>query len=130
MNEKIPVKDGMIKVVDGQSILLGSKCSECGQAFFPTESLCLNCGSEMLDEITLSRKGTLYSYSAVEMPCANFKPPYAVGFVDMPEGVRIFGQLDIKEKLSFKIGMEMEIYVDTLWQEGGKDIIGYRFSPL
>ena len=130
MKEKVPVKNGMIKVVDDQTILLGSKCSECGQAFFPTESLCLNCGSEILEEITLSKKGTLYSYSVVEMPCANFKPPYAVGFVDMPEEVRIFGQLDIKKNLPFKVGMKMEIYVDTLWQEDDKDIIGYRFSPL
>jgi len=120
----------MLKKVDGQTVLLGSKCRECGQAFFPTESLCLNCGSETLEEFTLNKKGTLYSYSAVDMPCANFKPPYAVGYVDMKDGVRIFGQLDIKEDLPFKIGMEMEIYVDTLWQEDGKDVIGYRFSPL
>ena len=48
----------------------------------------------------------------------------------MPEGLRIFGPLDIIADQPFKIGMEMEVHEDTLWTEGEKEYVGYRFRPL
>lgn len=130
MREQTPIKIGLVKEVNGELKFIGSRCTKCGQTYFPSEIRCLNCGFETLQEVSLSPEGKLYSYSKVEMPCAHFKPPYAVGFVDMPEGVRIFGQLDIKNEKPFKIGMKMKIYLDVLWNEDGKDVMGYRFSPL
>lgn len=110
--------------------LLASKCKVCGQVFFPKTKLCMGCLHEEMDEIALSRRGKLFTFTVVHMPAANFQPPYAVGFVDLPEGVRIFSQLDLLQNKSFRVDMEMELKVDTLWQEEDKKILGYRFSAV
>ena len=130
MAEKVPIREGMFREGPSGMILLAGKCKTCGQVFFPKTPSCLSCGNDMTEEISLSKKGKLYSYSVVQMPSSHFKPPYAVGYVDMPEGVRIFGQLDMVEEKPFQVGMAMKVYVDTLWQEENKEIFGYRFSPI
>jgi uncharacterized OB-fold protein len=48
----------------------------------------------------------------------------------MPEGVRIFAPLVISDEKSIQIGMEMEVIIDTLWQEGDNEVIGYKFKPV
>ncbi len=46
------------------------------------------------------------------MPAGHFKPPYAVGYIKMPEGIRIFAPLKMVEEKPFKVGHE--------------DVSGYR----
>jgi uncharacterized OB-fold protein len=130
MSEQIPIKEGIFKAgLDGYRLIAG-KCESCGQVFFPNIPTCLDCGHETVVETELDKVGKLYSYSVVQMPSSKFKPPYAVGYVDLAGGVRIFTQLDIKEDKPFKVGMEMALNVNTLWQEEGHDVIGYRFAPV
>jgi len=62
------------------------------------------------------------------MPASGFQPPYAVGFVDLPEGVRVFTPLEMEEGKAFKEGMEMEVRVGTLWEEGDKEVMGFKFA--
>ncbi len=108
---------------------MGNKCKSCGQVFFPKVVACLNCLVENMEELKLSRRGKLYSYTIARMPSLHFEAPYAVGYVDVPEGVRIFAPLKIREGKAFQIGMEMEVVIETLWKEGEKEIIGYKFQP-
>jgi len=64
------------------------------------------------------------------MPSTRFISPYAIGYVDMPEGVRVFAPLKAEEGKPFKIGMEMEVVIDELWQEEDRRIVGYKFKPV
>jgi uncharacterized OB-fold protein len=64
------------------------------------------------------------------MPALHFKPPYAVGYVELPEGVRVFAPLEMVDDRPFKVGMEMEVRVDPLWHEGETAVIGFRFTPI
>lgn len=130
MLEKVPVRDGIFAEGPDGISLLANRCKSCGQVFFPKVQSCLNCFHKELEEISLSRRGNLFSYTIVHMPTIHFKPPFAIGYVDLPEGVRVFAPLDIVEDKPFKVGMDMEIAVGTLWQEDDKDIVGYRFSPV
>jgi uncharacterized OB-fold protein len=79
----------------------------------------------------LNRKGKLFTYTKVDIPSKNFKPPYAIGYIDLPEGIRIFSQIKDWEKYDLKVGMEMELVIDTLWEDNeGTKIIGYKFRPM
>jgi len=78
----------------------------------------------------LSRRGRLYSYTIAHMPSTHFQPPYAIGFVDLPEGVRVFAPLKMTEAKPFKVGMDMEVVIEKLWQEDDKQVIGYKFKPV
>ena len=130
MAKRVPIREGtFIDTPDG-GILLANKCKSCGQTFFPKAQLCLSCFQEDMEEITLSRKGKLYSYTVAHMPSTHFEPPYAIGYVDMPEGVRVFAPLIMMEDKPLQVDMDMEMVIEKLWEEKGKDVIGYKFKPV
>lgn len=130
MTEKVPVKEGTFAGLEGEGKLLGSRCKMCGAIFFPKSDLCFECFGEENEEMELSRRGSLYSYTISRMASKNFKPPYAIGLIEMPEGIRVLSPLDWKEGDDLKSGMEMEVFIDSLWMEDDKEIIGYKFRPV
>jgi len=130
MAEKIPVREGVFIDSPEGGILLSNKCESCGQVYFPKVDFCLSCFNDEMKEIELSRQGELYSYTIGHLPSMHFQPPYAVGYVDMPEGVRVFAPLKMVEDKPLVVGMEMEVVVEKLWDEKDKEIIGYKFRPL
>jgi uncharacterized OB-fold protein len=79
MTVRIPVKEGIFtESVDGGT-LLGNKCKSCGQVFFPRAQFCLSCFHETMEEVSLARRGKLYSYVISHMPSTHFEAPYAAG---------------------------------------------------
>lgn len=109
--------------------LRGSACSNCEKTFFPPRSRCPDCLATDLTAVPLGEKGSLYSFTTVHIPTKNFKPPFTVGYVDMDEGVRIFGQIRLKEGQSLKLGLPMKMSIDYLWPDAdGKEVAGYLFE--
>ncbi len=130
MAEGIPIKEGAFVECPEGGTLLANKCKLCGQVFFPKAVVCLSCFNEDMEELKLSRRGKLYSYTIGRMPSMHFESPYAIGYVDMPEGVRIFAPLKMTEDKPFNLGMEMQVVIEKLWQEDDKEVIGYKFEPF
>ncbi len=130
MTEQIPIRADILHEGPDGTRLIGGKCDSCGQVFFPNAEFCLACGHENLTETLLSEKGSLHSFTVVHMPASGFPPPFAIGYIDIEQGVRIFSQLCMDEENPFQTGMEMKLETGTLWCEEDKDIIGYRFSPV
>src|SRR3972149_5244919 len=74
--------------------LVGSHCKKCGQNYFPAREICPKCFAEgEMEKIKLSNRGKLYSYSIVYVGPKEFIRPYAIRYVDLPERVRVLGQL-------------------------------------
>jgi uncharacterized OB-fold protein len=70
------------------------KCTECGRVYFPKRVFCTECGSDRpMLEYLLTGPGKLYSHSLIHAAPKAFAPPYAVGYVDLPENVRVLGQI-------------------------------------
>lgn len=127
LKDRVMLREGLI----GESgNLLASKCKNCGQIFFPQRDRCLECNHTGLETIKLGTNGILYTFTIVQMPTEHFSPPYAIGWVECPEKVRVFGQIRGYVNKPLKIGMPMKIITDVLWQEEDKDIIAYKFEPL
>lgn len=130
MNETIDVKEGIFRQTTQGGVLIGARCSACGQVHFPAVALCLACLGESVEEVELSREGELFCETTVHMSTANFSPPYSVGYVKLPEGVKLFTPLRSVESKPFKVGMRMSLELVPMWSEDGKDVIAYRFYPL
>lgn len=132
MAERVPIREGTFIESAKGGILLANRCKSCGQTFFPKSSICFNCFSEDMEEMELSRIGKLYSFATAYMPSVHFQPPYTVGMVEMPEGMRVFGPLKIQEgeRERLRVGMEMEVIIEKLWEEGETEVIGYKFKPV
>lgn len=114
-------------------ILAGSRCKSCRSVFFPKQKHCVNCYKSEMEEIPLSKKGILYTYTVVRYAPKGFRTPYAIGYVQLPEGVRIFSQLTdcepFEEKL--RLGMQVEMIMDELFvDKEGIANISFKFKPL
>jgi uncharacterized OB-fold protein len=134
---RIPIIPGIIHEAtssDDKSYLIGSRCRVCGRTFFPKQSVCRICMvDETMEETTLSTKGKIDTYTVVHVAPMGFKAPYIQGFVDLPEGPRIFSIItgwDPSGK-ALEEGMEVELMIDKITEdEKGNDLIGYKFRPV
>jgi uncharacterized OB-fold protein len=129
MAQVVPVGEGLFENAEGGR-LLGNRCGSCGKIYFPKAQFCFNCFDKDMEEVGLSRRGKLYAYTIGRMASTHFQPPYVIGLVDLPEGVRVFAPLKMTEDKTYRIGMEMEVVIEELWQEDNRQIIGYKFKPV
>ena len=129
MNEKVFVREGLYKETPEGIVLVGNKCPKCGGAFFPKAEFCTRCLNRELEEMVLSKRGKLYSYTITRVPVAKYPVPHAIGMITLPEKVRITAPLVVGDR-DFKIGDEMEMEISTLWSEVDRDVIGYKFKAV
>jgi uncharacterized OB-fold protein len=87
-----------------------------------------------VEEALLGPKGKLYSFTNVNhaVPEGYKGPiPYGVGIVEFPEGVRIVSYLTEGNPEKLKVGMDMLLVVEKLFEDGeGNEIIGFKFKPV
>ena len=123
--------------IPGRYNMDGSKCPCCGKVYFPKRNMCPKCRRESvgkMEEYTLSKDGTVYSYSIVyDAPeFASKLKPYAVVMVKTTDGVLISGQLVDVDISTVKIGMKVTAVLRKLSADGPDGIIkyGYKFVPM
>jgi uncharacterized OB-fold protein len=114
---------------DGPS-LVGSRCPACKKCAFPRREFCDGCGNEVgMETVALSRTGVLYSYTIVRVAPQGFTVPYTLGFIDLPEDVRILAQIESDKDLS--LGDELELFVGPIRHEADGSLIdGYKFRRV
>jgi uncharacterized OB-fold protein len=113
--------------------LIGAQCSRCSLVLFPRRRVCPVClDRESMGETTLSKHGTLYSFSVNRMAPDGFTAPYITGKVDLPEKVRIFSVItgcQVTED-ALSIGMDMRLVFKVVGKDpDGNELIGYTFQP-
>src|SRR5258708_4223018 len=71
------------------------RCQSCRRHVFYPRSLCPHCGGVNLKWVTVSGRGTVYSFTVVHRAPAEFQAdaPYVVALVELEEGVRMFSRL-------------------------------------
>jgi benzoylsuccinyl-CoA thiolase BbsA subunit len=114
---------------DGSSPLLkGYRCKKCGQLDFPKVSPCPACWGDEFEIVPLSTKGKLYSYATLIIGQPGMDVPYTVGYVDLPENIRIFSQLEPKGG-EFQCEDEMELTTGVIrLNRDGLPITSYKFK--
>jgi uncharacterized OB-fold protein len=125
---------GSFEIENGRPYLVGTKCTNCGSAFFPPRYICSYClTDEGVEKARLGNQGTLYSYTVIHVSSKEFNPPYAFGFVILePEKIRIptiLTGFDLTKELAS--GTRMEMVIDKLRDdEDGNELITYKFRPV
>ncbi len=112
--------------------VIASRCSRCGSYFFPVKKVCPHCLDETMEEVPISGKGTLISFSVSYDGLRGIKPPYAFGYVKLKEGFMLFSLLTdcepFEEKL--KIGMPVEMVIEEMGEDFyGNVLYTYKFRP-
>ncbi len=116
--------------------LMGSKCSACGEVFFGKAIACQQCQSQDMKDVPLSRYGVLYSYTFIRnKPPGDYKgpdpfEPFAIGLVELPDGIRILSPLGGCRFEEVKIGMELELSIEEFYEDSeGRKVLSYKFVP-
>ena len=135
---QVPIREGLFTMPlypTEQVRLVGSKCHACGEVSLGTVSSCANCTGEDMEEITLSRRGKLWTYTVIRhRPPGNYKGPdpfvpFGLGLVELPEGVRVLSPLTGCDVDNLKIGMDLELVVDKLYEDAdGNEVMAFKFK--
>jgi uncharacterized OB-fold protein len=127
------IDERWFKEFDGKVTLMGVKCGTCKKVFFPKKEVCPVCFDGELREEPLSMRGKLHTFSRTEIGVTGLEVPYVYGFIDLPEGIKLFGLITDCEPWDkvLRVGMEMEIFVTTVRKDpSDKEIVAYKFRPL
>lgn len=82
--------------------LRGSRCTSCANVAFPAAVGCQRCGSSEVTPLALARDGVVWAHTVQRFapksppyvpPAEGFRP-FAVGYVELPEGVRVEAVLE------------------------------------
>lgn len=125
----LPAIDGWFAVDDaGEPHLLAGKCTSCGTYVFPPRSTnCPNpaCDGDDLEQVAVSRRGTLWSYTENQYappppyPAPDPFEPFAVAAVELAaEGIIVLGKV-VEGTLAadLEVGMEMELTTMPLYTD-------------
>ena len=96
--------------------VMGTRCQDCGMAFFPPRADCHQCLTANMEWFEVSGQGKLVTYSQLQYAPIGFQEdvPYSIALLDYGD-YKIFGRIaaNIPED-EIQIGMEMETAVNTL----------------
>ena len=87
------------------------RCRSCRRHVFYPRSLCPHCGGLDLEWVTVSGRGTVYSFTVVHRAPAEFQAeaPYVVALVELEEGVRMLTRLIDVEPSAVRVAMPVEV---------------------
>lgn len=130
------VADSLFRTDAAGAALVGTRCTGCGTHYFPKSLSCRNpeCAVKVVEEVLLGRRGRLYSYTVqAYRPPALFRmepwAPYAIGLVQLPEGLRVLGMLTRCELGDVHIDMDLELVLEPLYRDGsGHDVLTYKYA--
>ena len=137
VKKRIPYAEGFLTspLSDLEKVRLkGTKCRSCGEVALGEVPICKNCQSQDMESLVLSNRGKLYSYSIVRYPPpGDYKgpdAPFAVGMIELTEGLRLLAPLEESDFEKLKVGGEVELVVHKLFDDDANEVIAYRFKLI
>jgi len=103
------------------------KCRDCGNLYFPFQSICPNCKSGNVEKISLSGEGKLITYTVnyqVREGYEKVNPQY-IGLIEFENGIRIIAPLTDVEGEELKEGVKVRATLRRLRVDSSTGIIVY-----
>ena len=109
------------------------RCMECGRLRHPPGPACPECGSTRLDYLPAAGTGTIYSYVVHHHPpVPGHRVPFVIVLVDLPEGVRMLGELLAADPDDGEIGdvrIGAPVRVDFVRVDAELTLPAWRLEP-
>ncbi|MEM1563608.1 MAG: Zn-ribbon domain-containing OB-fold protein [Candidatus Bathyarchaeia archaeon] len=116
-----------------QKKLMGGKCRKCGRIHLPPRPLCDKCLSTEFEWVELPQNGKLLTYTIIHVAPTQFQnmAPYAVGIIQLENGVKIPGMIKGVPLDKIKVGMTLKMEFEEpqqtqQWPQWPR----YYFKPL
>jgi len=136
---QVPIQTGLFDWPAADPRLIAGKCRSCGEVAFPRQDTCPHCTGDQVEEIRVSPRGTLWTYTIQRFPPptppfvgdSESFVPFGVGYVELPEGVRIEARLTENDPAKLAIGMLMELVIEKYdLDAAGNERMCFAFRPV
>jgi uncharacterized OB-fold protein len=139
----VPLAEGLFTWPSEDPRLIAGRCPQTGRLSFPRRAReILDDGSTVETEaVQLPRRGTLWAFTT-----QSFRPtsppyagqdttetfqPFAVGYVELPEALRVQARLTEPDANKLRVGQEMELVIRPFGtDEQGREVVMYEFAPV
>jgi uncharacterized OB-fold protein len=135
-----PVVEGLFTWPSDEPRLLGGRCDTCELVTFPSQAFCPRCSGGSVESHELPATGTLWTWTTQEFLPKN--PPYlgreqarefipfAVGYIEIPDVLRVEARLTDVAFGELRFGMEMTVTtVPFTTDEDGTEVVTFAFRP-
>lgn len=130
----------LLNQVSGRYGLVGNRCKQCAEIYFPARRGCTRCCATELEVVEIGNRGQLWSWTVQDfLPKSpynsgeteqNFKP-YGVGYVEMPSGIKIESRLTVADPAQLQIGMPMQLTLEPYrTTPEGEQVFTFAFEPV
>jgi len=134
-----PIQEGLFTFPEAPPRLVASRCKRCSELTFPSQDACPACTATGCEEVLLGGRGTLWTWTiqrfSPPLPYLGERDPerfvpFGVGYVELPEGIRVEGRLSESDAERLAIGMEMELVLERFAEdEDGTEVVTFAFRP-
>lgn len=118
-------------------VLLGNRCRECGEPFFPAAKGCTRCTATNLEPLDLGREGRIWSWTVQNFepkapfdgqPSAGDFQPFGLGYVEMACGAKVEARL-AGHPSAWSIGLPVRLVLQSYRRDdAGQDFFTYAFE--
>ena len=119
------------RVRDRYYRLVGSRCADCGDEFFPPVYKCKGCGSERIKDKEMPSTGKIMTYTILHEPLPGFEAqaPLFLAVVRLDNGAKILTQVVDSLNGSVRTGAKVRATVRRAMVDGesGQIVYGYKF---
>ncbi|MEM3770537.1 MAG: Zn-ribbon domain-containing OB-fold protein [Candidatus Bathyarchaeia archaeon] len=101
-----------------QKKLIGGKCRKCGKIHLPPRPLCDKCLSIEFEWVEMPKTGKLLTYTIIHVAPTQFQnmAPYAVGIIQLENGVKIPGIIRNVPLDKIRVGMPLKMKFEETQQ--------------
>lgn len=130
-----PLRPGMFNLpdrVDAPVHLLGGRCRNCGEAFFPKRVFCASCSSGDMENVELSDGGLIETFTVVRQqpPGSAMVPPYAIVRVRLDGGPSVQTVMANCDPEQVRIGDRVQLVAHRVMEdEAGATVVSFMAQP-
>ncbi|MEE8401696.1 MAG: Zn-ribbon domain-containing OB-fold protein [Candidatus Hydrothermarchaeaceae archaeon] len=115
--------------------LIGAKCINCGEKFFPPRHFCPKCRRmSRLEDFKMEGIGNVVTYTIIHTPMEGFENqvPYILAIVKLSDGPTITTQIVDCAIDKVKTGMKVKSVFRKIQEDGDAGLIhyGFKFKPV
>ncbi|MGD0871331.1 MAG: Zn-ribbon domain-containing OB-fold protein [Bryobacteraceae bacterium] len=114
--------------------LEAARCTSCGEISFPPRLICPQCRSRKFETVTLKENGKILTYTVTRVGPSQFadQTPYAVGVVELDDGVRIMTQIADCDFDKLAAGQRVRLEFRRIQKQGDAGLLwyGYKCVPV
>lgn len=110
--------------------LEAGKCKQCDSIFFPPRLVCSKCKSTEFETVRLQDEGKILTYTIIRVGPDKFskETPYAIGIVELKDGLKLTTQIVDTDLEKIQIGKNVKLVFRKIQDEGkwGLHCYGYK----